>query len=70
MTFWKASTRDKVKNGTFLGGLLGFAIWQGANIYTWLIETIPSVWMKLGEFSLPLYLIGAGALVGYIIDKY
>jgi len=70
MTFWKSSVRDKVKNGTFLGGLLGLAIWQGANIYAWILGNFPSEYLYLGEFSLPIYLIGIGALVGFIIDKY
>jgi len=70
MTFWKSSLRDKVRNGTVLGALAGLFIWQGANIYTFLIENFPSAYLYLGEFSLPIYLIAFGALVGYIVDKY
>ena len=61
--------KDKLLNGTILGALAGFLIWQGAPIYTWLLINIPSYWLKLGDLSLPLYLIGAGALIGYIVDK-
>jgi len=70
MDFWNASGRDKIKNGGVLGGLLGLAIWQGANIYSWLIINIPTAWLKLGEFSLPIYLIIGGAIIGLIVDKY
>jgi len=68
--FWKSSIKDKAKNGMFVGGAVGFLIWQGTNIYTFLLENIPSTWYYLGEWSLPVYLILAGMLTGYIIDKY
>ena len=61
--------KDKLINGVVLGGLLGAAIVWGAPVYTWIIETVPPAWCVLGNLSLPLYLIGAGALVGYIVDK-
>ena len=67
-TFWKRGS-DTLHNGTVLGVLAGFFIWKGAVIYTWLLENIPTTWMKLGTWSLPIYLLGAGALVGYIIDR-
>ncbi len=67
-SLWKRGS-DSLKNGVVLGGILGLAIWKGASIYSWLIENIPQSWMKLGEFSLPIYLILAGMLVGYIIDR-
>lgn len=62
--------KDDLFNGVVLGGLLGAAIVWGAPIYTWIIETVPPAWYVLGDPSLPLYLIGAGMLVGWIIDKY
>jgi len=68
--FWRSGLKDKIHNGGVLGGLLGLAIWQGANIYSWLVINVPSAWLKLGEFSLPIYLILAGVLVGLIVDKY
>ena len=61
--------KDDLFNGVVLGGLLGAAIVWGAPIYTWIIETVPSAWLVLGNSSLPLYLIGVGALIGYIVDK-
>lgn len=64
-----AFRKDKLLNGTVLGAVAGFLIWQGAPIYTWLLETIPPAWYALGDLSLPLYLIAVGALVGYIVDK-
>ena len=61
---------DSLRNGTILGAIAGVFIWQGSNIYTWLIETLPSAWMALGDWSLPIYLIAGGALIGWIIDRY
>ncbi len=69
-SFWKSSLRDKARNGTFLGMLAGLFIWQGANIYTFIIENFPSAWYYLGEWSLPIYLIVGFGLIGFIIDKY
>jgi len=68
MGFWKKG-RDTLHNGTVLGALAGLFIWQGANVYSWLIINIPTAWLKLGTYSLPIYLIGLGALVGYIVDR-
>lgn len=62
--------KDDLFNGVVLGGLLGAAIVLGAPIYTWIIETVPPAWFVLGDLSLPLYIIGAGMLLGWIIDKY
>ena len=70
MSFWKSSAKDKIRNGGVLGGLAGLAIWQGATVYSWLLINIPTAWLKLGEYSLPIYLILAGVLIGIIIDKY
>ena len=61
--------KDKLLNGIILGGLLGAAIVWGAPIYSWLIINVPSAWLVLGDLSLPIYIIGAGAIIGYIIDR-
>ncbi len=65
MTFRK----DKLLNGVVLGGLLGAAIVWGAPIYSWIIINFPNNWLVLGDVSLPAYLIGLGALAGWIVDK-
>lgn len=62
--------KDKLINGMVLGALAGFFIWQGAAIYSWLLINIPSYWLKLGDLSLPIYLIGTGGLIGYLIDRW
>ncbi len=61
--------KESLINGMVLGALAGFFIWQGAPIYTWLLLNIPDYWLKLGNLSLPIYLIAGGALIGYIIDR-
>jgi len=61
--------KDKLLNGVVLGALFGVAIIWGEPIYTWLLANIPSTWLVLGEFSLPVYVIGAGALIGYVVDR-
>ena len=61
--------KDKLLNGLVLGALLGAAIVWGAPIYSWLIINVPSAWLVLGDLSLPIYIIGAGAILGYIIDR-
>jgi hypothetical protein len=67
MTFLKKGS-DNLKNGIVLGGLFGAAIVWGNLIYSWVQTIIPSSWLVLGSFSLPVYLIVLGAIVGYIID--
>ena len=61
--------KDKLLNGIILGALLGAAIVWGADIYSWLILNFPNNLLVLGEWSLPIYIIGAGALIGYIVDR-
>lgn len=59
---------DNLKNGIVLGGLFGLGIYFGSNIMNFLITTIPENWKILGAFSIPVYLILLGMLIGYIID--
>ncbi len=61
--------RDKLLNGTILGMLLAAAIIWGSTVYGWIEGIIPVDWLILGEFSLPVYLLGLGALIGNIVDR-
>ena len=61
--------KDKLLNGVILGAILGAAIVWGAPIYSWLIINIPSAWLVVGDISLPIYIIGAGAWIGYVVDR-
>ncbi len=61
--------RDNLLNGTVLGGILAAAIIWGGTVYEWIEGIVPVDWLVLGEWSLPVYLLGVGALVGYIIDR-
>jgi len=69
--FWKASTRDKVKNGSVLGLAFSAVIIWGSGIYDWLLTVIPMNWQTFaGDMSAPIIILSAGALAGYIVDKY
>ena len=70
--FWKASTRDKVKDGTFLGGILATGIVFGEKVVNFITDKIPSNWLFIDNASLnvSLYIIGTGLLLGYLVDKY
>ncbi len=69
MTSMLQRGKDKLVNGVILGALFGAMIIWGAQIYTWLQTTVPTTWLVLGEFSLPVYIIGLGALAGYLVDR-
>ncbi len=61
--------KDKLLNGVILGAILGATIVWGEPIYSWLIINIPSSWLVLGEWSLPIYVVGTMAILGYIVDR-
>lgn len=62
----------KRKDGVVMGGLLGAAVTM-PKIANWVVTTIDPLitgpWRFAGEFTLPLYGILLGLLVGYIIDS-
>ena len=66
MTFWHRMG-DGLKNGTVLGALLGAAIAWGNQVYSWLLINLPAMWIS----TVPLWawLIGIGAIIGYLIDR-
>lgn len=72
MAFWKASVRDKVKNGTFLGLLFGLLLasslipWINSLVMT-VVDSIPIEYFKYMEYIVWGLI---GSLAGYIIDKY
>ena len=68
-SFWTRTGRDNLQNGAILGALLAAAIVWGSTVYEWIEGIVPLDWLVLGEFSLPVYLLGLGALVGYIVDR-
>jgi len=69
--FWKASMKDKVKNGTVFGTLFGASIIWGGGIYEWLLTVIPADWQTFaGDLSAPLIILLAGTMIGYLIDRY
>jgi len=67
--FWTKTGKDTLHNGAVLGALLAAAVIWGNIVYDWLIGVIPAEWLILGEFSLPVYLLVVGALLGYVVDR-
>jgi len=67
--FWKQG-KDTLHNGAVLGALLGIAIIWGNTILAKIEELIPTAWEVLGEYSIPVYVIAAGALLGYAVDRW
>jgi len=68
-SFWKQG-KDTLHNGTVLGALLGIAIVWGSVILAKIEELIPATWEVLGEYSIPVYIIGACAILGYAMDRW
>ena len=62
--------RDSLTNGVVLGAVIGAMIVWGDKVLGFIEGIVPSNWIVLGVWSVPLYVIGAGALIGYIIDRY
>lgn len=62
---------DNLLNGTILGAILGLAIVYGDKILAEVTKIIPSSWYLFESTTLSLALIlgGAGALIGYILDR-
>lgn len=67
-TFWR-KTGDNLQNGTILGSLFGASIAWGSGIYDWVVEIVPTTWLYFGDYSIPIYLIAIGALIGYFVDR-
>ena len=67
-TFWK-KTGDNLQNGAILGALFGASIAWGAGIYDWIVGVVPLTWLYFGDYSIQLYLVLVGALVGYLVDR-
>ena len=73
MSFWKSSSRDKVRNGAFLGMLFGLLLASSVipwinSIVTYVVDFIPVGY----TFPYIEYVTWGliGLLAGYIIDKY
>ena len=70
MSFWKKGG-DTLQDGTVLGAIAGALLVWGDKVSSWLIPMIPvSARTFAGDtFSLPIIFIGAGAILGYIVDR-
>lgn len=60
------------KDGTILGLVAGLLMTTPA-ISLWVATqigaVIPSEWLVLGTYSIPIFGAGAGALIGYLVDR-
>ena len=62
--------KDNLANGALLGAILGAGIVWGDKVLGWIEGMVPEAWIVLGEWSIPIYLIAAGAFLGYAIDRW
>lgn len=70
MAIWKKA-KDNLMNGAILGGVLGAAIVWSDKVIEFVEDTIPTNWLVLGStWSIPVYIIGGLALIGYLLDRY
>lgn len=70
--FWKASMKDKCKNGTFLGLLFGLLL--ASSLIPWINSIVMAVvdQIPIEHFPYMEYIVWGliGAITGYIIDRY
>ena len=61
---------DGLLNGIFLGLAFSSAIIWGSEVYGWIEGIIPLNWQTFaGDFSIPLIILVAGGILGYIVDR-
>ncbi len=68
--FWKSGLKDTAKNGAFVGGIMGLFIVIGDKVVATVENIIPINWLILNDLSVSVYIILAGIVLGYIIDKW
>lgn len=72
--FWKASMRDRVRNGTYLGIVFGLLVASSditwiQSIVTSIVGTLPENYQSVKFIDYVLFgLIGGG--LGYFVDKF
>jgi len=63
--------RNRTKDGVVVGALAGLAL-TVPEISTWFVkfltDTIPEKAILLGPWSIPVYAVLAGIIVGYLVD--
>jgi len=70
MGLWK-SGKDLLHNGTVLGAITGALLVWGDKVYNWIVSVLPASLMNFaGSWSIPIILVAAGALLGYVVDRY
>ena len=64
--------KNRLKDGMVLGGIFGASLafpQIGESVVTFLNNTLPGSWLFAGEWSVPIYVILTGLLIGVIVDK-
>lgn len=64
--FWKSSLKDKTKNGTLLGLLMGLFLLFGSQIYGFIESLFPNT----SSFGLKISILVVFTIIGYAIDKW
>jgi len=63
--------QDNLANGAIFGAAVGVLVVYGQKVYEWLVPLIPEAATTFaGDFSIPIMVIGAFALTGYLLDRY
>lgn len=70
MSFWRKGG-DTLHDGTILGAIAGALLIWGNQVSDWIVGILPeSATTFAGDtFSLPIIFIGAGMVIGYIVDR-
>lgn len=60
---------DGLLNGSVLGGIAGALVVWGQKVYDVVVPMIPETWQIFGDYSIPVIIIAAGVLIGYLVDR-
>ena len=64
---------DNLKNGMVLGAITGLLLTYpkiSSLVSGFIVDVLPLTWRTFaGEYSIAIYGLGVGAIVGYFIDK-
>lgn len=68
-TLFKRFGTDNLKNGIYLGAIMGLLVYFGEGIIKFITELVPESLKFFGQHSTLFYLIIIGAIIGYYVDR-